>query len=236
MPIFELSDSIMFPDPKYSEPDGLLAYGGDLSVERLIEAYANGIFPWFTEGDPILWWSPDPRMVLDPKEFKRPKSMRLLINSNKYKVTFDTSFAEVIQQCKNVKRDNQQDGTWITEEMIAAYNKLHKVGIAHSVETWYNNELVGGLYGVSLGGMFFGESMFHTMSNASKIALWHLTDRLLAWNFDLIDAQQDTQHLRNMGGKIIKRKVFIHLLKDSLTKPSFIGKWTVEDNFNALSH
>ncbi len=225
MPIFELPEEIIFPDPEFSEPDGLLAIGGDLSVSRLIEAYACGIFPWFSEGDPYLWWSPDPRMVLIPSDFKRPKSLRALINTNKFTVSYDTSFGAVIDRCARVPREEQSGETWITDAMVAAYIRLHEAGFAHSVETWYQNELVGGLYGVSLGGMFFGESMFHTMSNASKVALWHLVDIALDWNFDLIDAQQDTPHLRNMGGKTIERKVFLHLLEDSLKKNTRVGKW-----------
>lgn len=225
MPIFELPEEIIFPDPEFSEPDGLLAIGGDLSAPRLIEAYASGIFPWFSEGDPYLWWSPDPRMVLIPSDFKRPKSLRTLINSKRFEVTFDTSFRTVIDKCARVPRDEQAGGTWITDEMVAAYTNLHEAGIAHSVEIWYQEELVGGLYGVSLGGMFFGESMFHTMSNASKVALWHLVNKLMDWGFDLIDAQQDTVHLRNMGGKTIERKVFLHLLEDSLKKNTRVGKW-----------
>ncbi|MFA5418289.1 MAG: leucyl/phenylalanyl-tRNA--protein transferase [Bacteroidales bacterium] len=226
MPVFKLPKACVFPEPDFSEPDGLLAYGGDLSVKRLLAAYSKGIFPWFSDEDPILWWSPDPRMVLYPKEFKRHKSLRTLINSNKFMVTFDTSFEAVIRKCAEVARAGQPDGTWITEEMIKAYLKLHQKGYAHSVETWFENQLVGGLYGVSIGGMFFGESMFHLMSNASKVALWYLVDLLLSWDFDLIDAQQETNHLRNMGGKLIARKVFLHLLVQSTAKSSRIGSWS----------
>jgi len=232
MSIYQLSDALIFPDPEHSEPDGLLAYGGDLSVERLILAYSQGIFPWFTENDPYLWWSPNPRMVLFPKDFKRPKSLKTVINSGKFQVTFDTDFENVIKQCALVPREGQEGLTWITDEMIQAYLGLHRVGFAHSVETRLDGELVGGLYGVSLGGTFFGESMFHRVSNASKVALWHLVDRLLAWDFDLIDAQQDTKHLRNMGGKAINRKVFLHLLNNSLKKASHIGNWIVQSDIN----
>jgi leucyl/phenylalanyl-tRNA--protein transferase len=228
MPVFNLPKACVFPEPDFSEPDGLLAYGGDLSVKRLLAAYSKGIFPWFSDNDPILWWSPDPRMVLYPKELKRHKSLRTLIRSNKFSVTFDTSFEAVIRKCAEVARTGQPDGTWITEEMIQAYLRLHQKGFAHSVETWYENQLVGGLYGVSIGGMFFGESMFHLMSNASKVALWHLVDLLLSWDFDLIDAQQETNHLRNMGGKLIGRKVFLHLLVQSTAKSSRIGNWSRE--------
>lgn len=225
MSIFELQKACHFPDPRLSEPDGLLAYGGDLSVDRLLAAYLVGVFPWFSEEDPYLWWSPDPRMVLYLMEFKKHKSLRTIINSGKFRVTFDSAFEQVIRKCSGIQRDDQMGGTWITEEMIQAYVDLHFAGYAHSVETWFNGEIVGGLYGVSLGGMFFGESMFHTINNASKVAIWHLVERLMAWDFDLIDAQQDTSHLRNMGGRTIERKVFLHLLNHSLKKPSRIGKW-----------
>ena len=228
MPVFELTKDCLFPDPTLSEPDGLLAYGGDLSVKRLLAAYSEGIFPWFSDEDPILWWSPDPRMVLFPQAFIRHKSLRTLINKGKFQVTFDMVFEKVITNCAEVERLGLPNGTWITEEMVRAYKRLHRAGYAHSVETWFEGELVGGLYGISLGGMFFGESMFHTMSDASKVALWHLVELLIAWDFDLIDAQQDTKHLRNMGGKLISRKDFLHLLVQSTSKPSKVGKWTGE--------
>ncbi len=211
MPVFQLSDTFVFPDPALAEADGLLAVGGDLHPERLVQAYAHGIFPWYTEDDPILWWSPDPRMVLIPKEFKRYKSLKQLVRNGGFEVSFDTAFPEVIEACRTVERKGQK-GTWITHEMKEAYIRLFELGIAHSVEVRKNGKLAGGLYGLLLGKVFFGESMFHRVSNASKVALWHLVDRLEAMGVELIDAQQDTPHLQHMGGRLMERKTFLTLL------------------------
>ncbi len=211
MPVFQLSDQFFFPDTELAEPDGLLAVGGDLHPERLIQAYTQGIFPWYGEGDPILWWSPDPRMVLIPKEFKRYKSLKQLVRNGGFEVSFDTAFPEVIEACRTVERKGQK-GTWITHEMKEAYIRLFELGIAHSVEVRKNGKLAGGLYGLLLGKVFFGESMFHRESNASKVALWHLVDRLEAMGVKLIDAQQDTPHLQHMGGRLMERKTFLTLL------------------------
>ncbi len=225
MPVYLLSDEPFFPDPELARADGLLAIEGDLTPERLIQAYANGIFPWYSDGEPIMWWSPNPRMVLFPKDFKRTKSLRRTVNKGLFKVTFDVAFEKVINLCASTRK-NDEWGTWITGEMIDAYIALHNMGLAHSVESWLDGKLVGGLYGVSLGGVFFGESMFHLVSDASKVALWHLVDKLLSWNFDLIDAQQETPHLSRLGAVAIERKKFLHLLNKSLDKPAKQGRWT----------
>lgn len=211
MPVFQLSDKIVFPDPNLAEPDGLLAIGGDLSQERLLLAYSNGIFPWFSDGYPILWWSPNPRMVLIPKEFKRHKNLRRLVNKKYFSVTFNKNFEGVINSCAGVSRENQ-DGTWITDIMKQAYIALHHSGYAHSVEVWENDNLVGGLYGVLMGKVFFGESMFYKVSNASKVALWYLVDRLLDIGIELIDVQQETEHLKSLGARLIDRESFLNLL------------------------
>lgn len=213
MPVYQLPDNdLIFPHPSLANPDGLLAVGGDLSPERLILAYSNGIFPWFSEGEPLLWWSPDPRAVLFPEKFKRHKSLRLLVQSNRFEVTFDKDFRNVIRECSKVERKGQE-GTWITKNMIEAYVKLHEMGIAHSVETWEKGKLAGGLYGVMLGKVFFGESMFHKKSNASKVAFWYLIEKLIAMDVKVIDVQQDTQHLRSLGAELIPRSEFLNMLK-----------------------
>jgi len=227
MPIFQLNRNIDFPNPDLAEPDGLLAIGGDLSPHRLIEAYCVGIFPWYSEGDPILWWSPNPRMVLFPNKFIRHKNLAKIVKSSKFKISFDTMFEQVIELCSSVPRKGQYGDTWITEEMKDAYVRLHKMGVAHSVEVSYKNKLVGGLYGLSIGSCFFGESMFHTVTDASKVALWHLVDRMLMWNFDMIDVQQETDHLKSMGAISVDRKEFLHLLAGSVNKKSKLGSWNL---------
>ena len=225
MPVYQLNDKIVFPNPELAEPDGLLAIGGDLSPLRIVEAYSNGIFPWFNEENPILWWSPDPRMVLFPNKFRRHSSLKKTIKSGIFTVSFDKQFEDVIKKCGSVPRYDQEGETWITESIISAYLELHKLGIAHSVEVHQNNILVGGLYGLSLGKCFFGESMFHTVTDASKVALWYLVDKLTSWEFDMIDVQQETNHLKSMGATGINRKEFLHLLSISLEKESIIGNW-----------
>ena len=212
MPVFQLPEEIVFPKPELAEPDGLLAVGGDLSPERLLTAYAHGIFPWYSQGQPVLWWSPDPRLVLFPEEFKRHKNLRRLVKSGKFSVTLDADFESVIEACSRVERPGQE-GTWITPAMQKAYTRLHRLGFAHSVECRLAGKLVGGLYGVALGKVFFGESMFHTVTDASKVALWHLVDFLLENGFKLIDAQQDTPHLRSLGARTIPRREFLKLLE-----------------------
>lgn len=215
MPVFQLPDEPVFPLPDLADPDGLLAIGGDLSPQRLIQAYAAGIFPWYSEGSPILWWSPDPRLVLFPGEFKRHKNLRRLVHSNKFSITMDKDFAAVVEACSKVERKGQ-DGTWITREMQEAYIRLFELGFAHSVECRLDGKLAGGLYGVSLGKIFFGESMFHYVADASKVALWHLVDFLLENDFKLIDAQQDTPHLRSLGARLIPRKEFLKILAENI--------------------
>ena len=228
MPIYQLPDEALFPNPGMAEEDGLLAIGGDLSPERLLNAYAQGIFPWYSDGQPFLWWSPDPRMILFPEGFKRSKNLRRTVESGKFEVKFDSNFIGVISNCSEISR-KEQPGTWITSEMKAAYIRLHQLGFAHSVETYLDEKLVGGLYGISIGGAFFGESMFHLVTDASKVALWHLVDRTLKWNIDFIDVQQDTAHLRSLGAVTIERKKFLILLGESLNKETIKGDWGIEE-------
>jgi leucyl/phenylalanyl-tRNA--protein transferase len=227
MPIYRLIDELVFPPPEQAEPDGLLAVGGDLSAKRLILAYQLGIFPWFEEGQPILWWSPDPRLVLEPEEFHVSKRLAQTIKNGKIKVTFDRAFASVIRSCATVPRKGES-GTWITPEMQEAYIHLHQLGVAHSVESWLGEELVGGVYGVSLGKCFFGESMFSTKPNASKIALAVLVRRLKDWGFHVIDAQVTSQHLLSLGAKEIPRKLFLERLKGAVCLPTIRGPWNSE--------
>ena len=224
MPVYKLPEKIVFPHAKFAEADGLLAIGGDLSEERLLTAYANGIFPWYTEDSPILWWSPDPRMVIFPEKFKRSKSLRRTVEKGVFEVRFDSDFESVIRNCGIAKRP-EQEGSWITGEMLEAYIALHKLGYAHSVETFYEGKLVGGLYGVSIGKVFFGESMFHHKTDASKVALWHLVDKLTEWDFDFIDAQQETDHLKSLGAEAIERKKFLNLLEIAVQKEGIVGSW-----------
>jgi leucyl/phenylalanyl-tRNA--protein transferase len=224
MPIFRLVDDPLFPPPDYADPSGLLAVGGDLSSERLLEAYRVGIFPWYTEDQPILWWSPDPRFILELGEFKISRSLRRTLKNRTFDVTFDRAFEEVIRACATTQRPGQS-GTWITPEMEEAYLRLHGLGYAHSVETWFAGELTGGLYGVSLGKAFFGESMFHLKSNASKVALAALVVKLKRWDFQFIDAQMTTEHLLTLGAKEISRRLFLKRLRSALRHPTKRGKW-----------
>lgn len=224
MPVYQLIEDPVFPHPSVAEADGLLAFGGSLSPEWLVTAYSQGIFPWYSEGQPVLWWSPDPRMVLFPDEFKRHKNLRRVVEQQKFEVRFDHDFPAVIELCSRVPRKGQFD-TWITDDMKKAYVNLHRLGYCHSVETYYNGKLAGGLYGVSLGGTFFGESMFHLVTDASKVALWHLVDFCLSNQFDMIDVQQETSHLKSLGATPLPRKDFLTLLQKSMTKPTIKGKW-----------
>lgn len=211
-PITFLDDRLFFPAVEQANPEGLLAVGGDLSPERLLLAYKNAIFPWFNEDSLILWWSPDPRMVLYPKKIKISRSMRNTLNKGKFKVTKDKVFAEVIQHCARAYRPGQK-GTWITDHMIEAYVELHKREYAHSYEVWEDEELVGGLYGIDLGNVFCGESMFSNATDASKCALIHLARELDTMNYDVIDCQLHTPHLEGLGAELISRQDYLDILK-----------------------
>ena len=206
-----LSDQLHFPEVESANAEGLLAAGGDLSPERLLLAYQNGIFPWFNEDSLILWWSPDPRMVLYPKEIKISKSMRKVLNSNQFTLTKNTCFEQVLQACAGVKREGQK-GTWITNDMKEAYQNLHHEGFAKSYEVWENEKLVGGLYGVDLGHVFCGESMFSTVSNASKFAFIKMAQELDEKEYKLIDCQLYTNHLASLGAREIARNDFVKYL------------------------
>jgi leucyl/phenylalanyl-tRNA--protein transferase len=214
MPLFSINKELIFPPVELAEPDGLLAVGGDLSTERLVLAYRSGIFPWY-EGDHILWWCPDPRFVLFPTELVISKSMRAIIKKNIFTFTINKAFAEVITNCKRISRKDQES-TWITDEVRKAYITLHNSGIAHSAEAWADGELVGGLYGVRLGNIFFGESMFSHASNASKFAFINYVEQLKKEGVQLIDCQVYTEHLESLGAQMIPRKKFIELLNQNL--------------------
>ena len=224
MPVFLLSDEIKFPAPELARSDGLLAIGGDLSQKRLLLAYSMGIFPWFSDENHILWWSPDPRLVLYPCEVKVSKSLKKIIKNEIFSVTFDHAFDQVINCCAKIRLQNN-DGTWINEDMIKAYCGLHESGFAHSVEAWHEGELAGGLYGVSLGKCFSGESMFTRVTNASKVALVFLIEYLRELSFDMIDCQVSTEHLINFGAREILRKDFLKQLEKALRFPTKRGCW-----------
>ncbi|HEX2683511.1 MAG TPA: leucyl/phenylalanyl-tRNA--protein transferase [Ferruginibacter sp.] len=209
--MFLLNNELIFPPLSMADENGLLAIGGDLSVERLLLAYRSGIFPWYNEDDPICWWSPDPRFVLYPAEMKISNSMRTVLQNGKYRFTTNRAFNQVIQHCKTVPRDGQP-GTWISPAIQDAYTRLHELGYAHSAEAWCNGELVGGLYGVRLGNVFFGESMFNIMSNASKFAFINYVHLLQKENVHLIDCQLHTNHLESLGARMIPRDLFIKIL------------------------
>lgn len=223
-----LSESELdFPPPSRAleDPDGLLAVGGDLSSERLQRAYSQGIFPWYQDDQPILWWSPSIRMVLLPEDLKVSSSMRKLLRAQKLQVTFDTAFNRVIQQCAGLREE--WPGTWITPEMQTAYCQLHDEYIAHSVEVWEHGELVGGLYGIAMGQLFFGESMFSLRDNASKVALIALTRQLQEWGYRAVDCQVPSAHLQSMGAKEMARSTFLSLLNQYREQPGRSGKWTM---------
>lgn len=232
--LLDNSHKSIFPDVKLAltEPDGLLAVGGDLSVERLTSAYQQGIFPWYSEGQPILWWSPDPRMVLKPNEIKVSRSLAKTIRKQKFKITLDQNFKGVISACSKPRLENgfEQSETWIVDEMIEAYIKLHEAGYAHSVEYWQENKLAGGLYGVAIGNVFFGESMFSRISDASKIAFVYLSKQIEQWGFKLIDCQVYTSHLESLGAKMIPRKQFLTLLQQHAINTNGHKKWQADLN------
>jgi leucyl/phenylalanyl-tRNA---protein transferase len=231
MTIFLLSDKIAFPPPHLAEKEGLLAIGGDLSEKRLLLAYQMGIFPWYSKDEPIMWWTPDPRLVLYPHELKISRSLKKLIHKNIFTIKIDTDFDQVVQACATAQR-KKQEGTWIVDDMIAAYCQLHEAGYAHSFEAWQDDKLVGGLYGVSLGRCFFGESMFSDQSNSSKVTFVFMVEYLHKRSFDLIDCQVKTDHLLRSGAREIPRKRFLKELENSLTKPTLRGKWKDDNWYN----
>ena len=225
MAIYRLTRQIEFPDPHESDADGLLAYGGDLSPRRLLVAYANGIFPWPHQEDwPLLWFSPDPRVVLQPAALHVSRSLRKTLKKGMFEVRFDTAFERVIRACATTKRP-AQTGTWITADMISAYCALYNLGLAHSVESWSDGELVGGLYGVSLGAVFFGESMFTYRSDASKVAFVQLVLQLHAWDFHFLDCQVYTDNVSRFGAVEWSRERFLQALDKALRFPTRRGRW-----------
>ena len=223
-----LGPSDPFPpvDTALTEPNGLLAAGGDLTPERLLQAYTQGIFPWSADDEPMLWWSPDPRMVLFVDELRVSRSLRRRIRAGEFTVTADRAFEAVVDGCADPRRD--ADGTWITAEIATAYNELHRRGHAHSVETWAGGALVGGLYGVSIGRMFYGESMFARVSDASKIALAFLVRQLARWRFQMIDCQMSTTHLASLGAREIPRRVFLSRLQTLTAADPVPAPWRLD--------
>ncbi|MHB8808817.1 MAG: leucyl/phenylalanyl-tRNA--protein transferase [Desulfobulbaceae bacterium] len=224
MPVFHLSSSISFPSPAMAEANGLLAVGGDLSPARLLAAYRQGIFPWFAEGDPILWWSPAPRLVLFPEEFHLSRRLARMIRQDVFSLSADMAFRQVMESCAAIRTATRTE-TWINRDMIEAYCRLHQQGFAHSIECWQGGLLVGGLYGISLGRVFFGESMFSAVSGASKVALHALTRHALATGIRLLDCQMRTEHLVSMGAREISRDHFQHLLDSLATPVTLQKKW-----------
>ena len=227
--IFRLDNRLRFPPAECADPSGLLAVGGDLSPERLVLAYQNGIFPWFSEGQPILWHSPDPRTVLRAEELHVSRSLTKVLRRAPFDVRLDTEFRRVIEGCAQGKRPDQ-DGTWITHDMIDAYVLLHELGFAHSAESWQDGVLVGGLYGVSLGAAFFGESMFATVPEASKVAFVTLIHQLRRWGINLIDCQVETAHLQRFGAIPWTRAKFLQALREALDKATRRGRWTFDNS------
>lgn len=219
MPIYRLNAQLMFPPPEWAEPGGLLAVGGDLTPSRLLLAYSMGIFPWFNAGDPILWWSPESRCVLDPTALKISRSLNKTLRRQKFRVSFDEAFPAVISACAETRR-KEETGTWITKEMQKAYGRLYQSGFVHSVECWQGDELAGGLYGVCLGRCFFGESMFHRQTDASKVALVALAERMKQKGWALLDCQLPNPHLLSLGGVVISRGEFIFQLRQGGVIPN----------------
>ncbi len=216
---------LRFPPVDSASPEGLLAVGGDLRSERLLEAYRHGIFPWYEEDQPILWWSPDPRAVLFPDKLHVPRSLDKTIRRGHFTVTLDTCFRAVMMECAGPRPQYPEGGTWITPAMIEAYTRLHELGHAHSIETWEEGNLVGGLYGVAIGGAFFGESMFSRATDASKVALVSLVRQLHTWNFQIFDCQQASPHVIALGAEEISRREFLEHLNAALTIPDRRGRW-----------
>ena len=224
MPVFKLTNELVFPHPDLAAEEGILAVGGDLSPDRLLLAYTSGIFPWFNDDEPIIWWSPDPRFVLFPDKFKISDSLKKEIRRKKFEVTYDRDFEKIIKGCRYSPRKKQK-GTWITGDMEEAYCRLHKLGFAHSVEARIDGEVVGGLYGVSLGRCFMGESMFTTVSNASKVAFATLVSDLKKNGFMIIDSQVHTDHLATFGAEEIKRSEYLKILDEALDYETLRGDW-----------
>jgi leucyl/phenylalanyl-tRNA---protein transferase len=224
MPVYLLNEEMIFPPVELADPSGVLAVGGDLSVDRLVLAYSSGIFPWFNENEPLIWWSPDPRFVLFPDKLHVSRSMQKIMKKNLFVIKYDTAFKEVMSSCRNMRVN--KEGTWITHDMIKAYCKLHNLGLAHSVEAWQDDRLVGGLYGVSLGACFFGESMFCAVENASKSCLIKLTEDLKKRDFLFIDSQVYTRHLESLGAVDIPRIEYMSLLNEGLKMKTLKGSWT----------
>jgi leucyl/phenylalanyl-tRNA--protein transferase len=227
VPVFRLPREPIFPDPARAEADGLLAVGGDLSPRRLLAAYAAGIFPWYSDGSPILWWSPDPRLVLEPERLHVPRSLERTMRRGRYEVRADSDFARVIRACAATRRPGQ-DGTWLTAEMIDAYEELHRLGYAHSFEAWDGDGLAGGLYGVSLGAAFFGESMFAVRGDASKVAFVRAVRWLAGRGVRLVDCQVTTEHLVRFGARELPRAEFLARLRRALGAPTLAGRWSLD--------
>jgi leucyl/phenylalanyl-tRNA---protein transferase len=227
MPIYMLTDELRFPPPEGASAEGIVAVGGDFRPERLLLGYAQGIFPWPSEGLPLLWFSPDPRFVLDPRQAHVPRSLAKRMRKQPFEVRFDTAFPRVIRACAEARRPGQR-GTWIIDELIDGYEVLHELGFAHSIEAWREGELVGGLYGVGLGRMFFGESMFAAEADASKVAFTMLLAQLVRWRFELVDCQVHTEHLERFGAEEWPRKRFLEVLRSAVPEDTRRGKWTLE--------
>jgi leucyl/phenylalanyl-tRNA--protein transferase len=216
---------LYFPPVDSASPEGLLAVGGDLRPERLLQAYLHGIFPWYSDDQPILWWSPDPRAVLFPDKLHISRSLKRSLRPGLFKVTLDRCFRDVMQHCAGPRQQYPDGGTWITTEMLEAYTKLHEQGYAHSVETWQEGQLIGGLYGVALGGAFFAESMFTRVPDASKVALVSLVSQLQTWGFRLIDCQQSSPHIMRLGAEEIPRRSYLNHLANAVSLPERRGRW-----------
>jgi len=229
MPVFQLTEKLVFPAPELAEEDGLLAVGGDLSVERLLLAYRMGIFPWYSADYPILWWSPSPRLILEPAWFKISKRLARTIRKGVFQVTVDQDFRKVITACASVSR-RHEPGTWITPDMVEAYTRLHELGYAHSVECRHEGKLAGGLYGIALGTVFFGESMFSRIADSSKVALAALIRQLKKWDFALIDCQVKTEHLLRLGAREIPREEFQKRLAANVNRATRRGQWDFEED------
>ncbi|MCX6282539.1 MAG: leucyl/phenylalanyl-tRNA--protein transferase [Bacteroidetes bacterium] len=226
MPVYLLAEEPVFPSPSKAEPDGLLAIGGDLSPERLMKAYSEGIFPWFRDNDDIFWFSPDPRLILFPEKLRVSPSLMRVIRSGKFEVRIDSAFKEVITACAEAPREGQ-DGTWIDEEFIRGYTMLHTMGFAHSFESYLDGDLVGGLYGVSIGRAFFGESMFHKVTDASKVAFFFMTEKIKTWQFHFIDCQVETDLLKRLGARSVPRSEYLERLKKATGFQTQKGRWTL---------